>query len=228
MEVTTRSRISPPSATRTHSAARALATQTEPSAHRQMPSGATPASGRPLAPVGQRAVRGAVERGQAAAQALGDDQRGAVLGDDGAVGEGDVGGRLAAGAVGVDPDERRRRDGARRRPSRRRGRRGRTRSCPRRPGRSTPPPCRWRARSPRAGGRRAARASRPASRRMMTRSRRELMRSRPSGSQPSPAGSPSKSTSTRRSPSGDTENTAWSKKSEYHSRPSCQRGHSPK
>src|SRR5580693_10404462 len=62
----------------------------------------------------------------------------------------------------------------------------------------------------------------------MTRSRRELISRRPSGSQPSPAGSPSKSTSTRRSPSGETERTAWSKKSEYHSRPSCQRGHSPK
>ena len=66
------------------------------------------------------------------------------------------------------------------------------------------------------------------SRRTMTRSRRELMRSRPSGSQPRPAGSPSKATSTRRSPSGETEKTAWSKKSEYQSRPSCQRGHSPK
>ena len=54
------------------------------------------------------------------------------------------------------------------------------------------------------------------------------MRRRPSGSQPSPAGSPSKSTSVRRSPCGETENTAWSKKSEYHRRPSCQRGHSPK
>src|SRR5208283_1074321 len=66
------------------------------------------------------------------------------------------------------------------------------------------------------------------SRRRMARSSRELMSSRPSGSQPRPAGSPSKATSTRRSPSGDTERTAWSKKSEYHSRPSCQRGHSPK
>src|SRR5580692_8911301 len=62
----------------------------------------------------------------------------------------------------------------------------------------------------------------------MTRSRRELMSRRPSGSQPKPAGSPSKSTSTRRSPSGETDRTAWSKKSEYQRRPSCQRGHSPK
>src|SRR6204780_2918829 len=62
----------------------------------------------------------------------------------------------------------------------------------------------------------------------MTRSRRELISRRPSGNQPRPAGSPSKSTSTRRSPSGDTERTAWSKKSEYQRRPSCQRGHSPK
>src|SRR5580698_5281176 len=62
----------------------------------------------------------------------------------------------------------------------------------------------------------------------MTRSRRELISRRPSGSQPRPAGSPSKSTSTRPSPSGDTERTAWSKKSEYQRRPSCQRGHSPK
>src|ERR1700729_399715 len=66
------------------------------------------------------------------------------------------------------------------------------------------------------------------SRRMMTRSRREVKRRRPSGSQPRPPGSPSKSTSTRRSPSGETEWTAWSKKSEYQRRPSCQRGHSPK
>src|SRR5271167_4903682 len=62
----------------------------------------------------------------------------------------------------------------------------------------------------------------------MTRSRRELKSSRPSGSQPRPAGSPSKSTSTWRSPSGETEKTALSKKSEYQRRPSCQRGHSPK
>src|SRR5271157_5621658 len=66
------------------------------------------------------------------------------------------------------------------------------------------------------------------SRRKMARSSRELMSSRPSGSHPRPAGSPSKGTSTRRSPSGEAEKTAWSKKSEYQSRPSCQRGHSPK
>ena len=140
----------------------------------------------------------------------------------------EVGGGLAAGAVGVDPDQRGRRDVTGLDACRRRGRRGRSRSCRRRPGRWRPPPCRWRARWPRAAGRRGPRGMPSGSRRMMTRSRRELMRRRPSGSQPRPAGSPSKSTSTRRSPSGETEKTAWSKKSEYHSRPSCQRGHSPK
>ena len=30
------------------------------------------------------------------------------------------------------------------------------------------------------------------------------------------------------SPAGDTELMLWAKKSEYHKRPSCQRGHSPK
>src|SRR6516225_4050500 len=64
--------------------------------------------------------------------------------------------------------------------------------------------------------------------RSTVRSSREMTRSRPSGSQPKPPVSPSKGTSSWRSPAGETEYTPWSKKSEYHSRPSCQRGHSPK
>ena len=90
--VWTRSTISPPSATRTHSGAPALATQIQPSASRQQPSGATPSSlaqtRRP-----ERLPSSAMSKAASAAEGL-PDQQGTAGEDHGAVGEGQVRRRL--------------------------------------------------------------------------------------------------------------------------------------
>ena len=223
--VSMRSMIWPPSATRTHSAAAALATQMAPSASRQMPSGRRRGSSAHTLrfdSVPSAAMSKAVSRDPIVSATTRVRSSGVMTVPLGKA-------RSVAAHCTVPSDWTSARSAERIIA----GSRASTKACrskPKlptyaRPTASTTMSLQWKVATP---DRSACGSSRPPVKRSSCRSSIDTTTRSPSGSQPSPLDCPSTCTRTVTRPSRSTDFTAWSYMSLNHSSPACQRGPSPK